>query len=150
MEAIFRDSLTRAVALLAGVVVTTFVGATYVLPLILDDRWAPVFTAVPVMSLCSIPLVTAWSLTPVLVNLGKLKSGLWGKAFGVLAAIPIGYLATIDLTIAAWAALVRELIVTVSLMFPARQDISIRAYLPAGLALSTLATLLGVYQFLVA
>ncbi|WP_176786944.1 oligosaccharide flippase family protein [Microbacterium sp. cf332] len=145
---VFHTSLKKVCLLLAAVTVATFLGATWILPLILDERWEPVFTAVPVMSLSSFALVTAWSLTPMLVRAGRLRTALVAKVIGVLLAIPVGIVAAFDLTAAAWVALAREIIVTACLAFAARRTVHARAYLAPASATLGFGLLIAAYQYI--
>lgn len=143
---ILRGSLRRINLLLIAISGATFVGATWILPLILDDRWTPVFTAVPIMSLSSFALVTAWSLTPMLVRAQRLGTAIFGKVLGVLLAIPVGIVAASDLTAAAWVALAREILVALCLAIAARRTVPWNTYVPPVAAMSTLALLFFAYQ----
>lgn len=143
---IFRQSLYRVNLLLVAVAIATFVGATWILPLILDQRWETVFTAVPIMSLSSFPLVAAWSLTPILVREGRLRAALFGKILGVAAAVPVGLAAAQDLTLAAWVALAREFLVLLCLAIASRRTVPARAYLPILSSTLILGCALTTYQ----
>lgn len=145
-QKVFQSSLRKACLLLGVVTVATFIGATWILPLILDEQWTSVFTAVPVMSLSSFALVTAWSLTPMLVRAGRLRAALVAKVIGVLLAIPVGVVAAFDLTAAAWVALAREIIVTGCLAYAARRAVQARAYLIPACATLCFGLLIAMYQ----
>jgi len=146
---LFLSSLRKVCILLCAVTVATFVGATWILPLILDERWTPVFTAVPVMSLSSFALVTAWSLTPMLVRSGRLRAALFGKVIGVVAAIPVGVVASFDLTAAAWVALAREIVVTACLAIAARRTVPWTSYATPAAAIAVFGLMIAAYQYIV-
>lgn len=108
--------LTRACLLIFGTIVLTILGTQFVLHPILGNRWSDALTAVPVMALCTIPQVFAYSATVYLTRAGKLRVGVAPKILGVIMAAPIALLAISSLSLAAWLSVLREVMVMIWLI----------------------------------
>lgn len=108
--------LMRASFLIFGTIVLTILGTHLVLRPILGDRWSDALTAVPIMALCTIPQVFAYSATVYLTRSGRLRIGVAPKILGVIMALPIALLAISSLSLAAWLSVLREVLVMIWLV----------------------------------
>ncbi len=118
--------LGRASMLIAGTVVITIMATELLLKPILGGDWSDALGAVPVMALCTLPQVFAYSATIYLTKFGKLGYGIPAKVAGLILALPIAVAATSSLTTAAWLAVARELFVMVWLLWLVRGSIPLR------------------------
>lgn len=118
--------LIRASLLIFSTIILTILGTHLVLRPILGEQWSDALTAVPIMALCTIPQVFAYSATVYLTQAGRLRMGIAPKILGVIMALPIALLAIGSLSLAAWLSVLREvlvmtwLILAVGKIFPRR------------------------------
>lgn len=128
-----RAEAALMLAILAGAVVTVVLWAAneLILTPFLGHEWKQAVEVVPVMGLLIVPIVFNWSVTPFLLQAGRLSRAVPVKLTGVLLCIPIGLSAAHSITLAAWMAVGREFIVMVLMVASCGTQAPIRA---AGLA----------------
>ncbi|MDF9278734.1 oligosaccharide flippase family protein [Arthrobacter sp. EH-1B-1] len=108
--------IQRGVLLSACAGLATVLAAEYLLRNILSEEWGPALDAVRIMTIGVVPTMVGWSLTVLLLALGRVKWASPIKFLGVLAAVPIAFSAIYSLELAAWLVVAREALVMMLLL----------------------------------
>lgn len=105
--------LMRALAGASGLSLAVIVTVHWVVAPLLSEDWDDAIAMVPVMTLCTLPAVLAWSNAVLQLKANSGVTGTLGPAIGLVMSVPIAASATWSLTAAAWFALLREFMVVV-------------------------------------
>lgn len=137
-DAVLRKAVVGAVLL----AIATCVAAGPILRPILGPSWDPAIQIIPILSLTTIATTVAWSLTVVLVTIGRARRAAPIKAVGVAMCIPIAILARSDLAAASWLAVAREVAVMIAMSAACGKMVPVRSVAIAVGSVAVLAFLL--------
>lgn len=110
VSALLASSLRRATLLLTAMTLAVCAFA-FVGPWVLGQDWARSLRLAPVLSVSAIPALVAWTLTPVLVRVGRLHTGSAARIVGLLIGVGAAFASLISLEVTAWLIVGREAIV---------------------------------------
>lgn len=108
------------------VVAVTWFAALVVGPRVMSSAWDPAFRIVPLMSLCSVPMLVSLCVTPVLVVQERLHIGTVAQVVGAALSVGVALCATQSLMLAAWAALLRAVVVMLLTTVPIHRTLGHR------------------------
>lgn len=126
MRAVVAPHLMRALALVASAALVVSVAATVLIGQLLPPDWGVARTLIPLVSLSGIPLVYTWVMTAVTAARGRLRKLVPFRLLGLVLAIPVGWLASYDLTAAGWAILGRETSLALLMTAAFGKDVPVR------------------------
>nr|WP_269436919.1 oligosaccharide flippase family protein [Arthrobacter gengyunqii] len=129
---------------MSGISTIVVILATVLLfPLFLSDEWGPALNAAAIMSLAVGPTMLSWSITVVLIAMGRMRWAAPIKVLGVGMALPIALVAVADLEAAAFLVVGRDVLIMVLMLLVARSAIGWRTTFWFLLWLGALGALVG-------
>jgi hypothetical protein len=117
------SALRRMLLMVSVIVIGLYLGVRIVAPWFLGVQWHEALRAVPLMSISAIPYVCSACLIPglMLYNRMRLAAGL--RSVGILLSCAVAWAATQSLMAAAWAAVIRELLL-MAIMLPVARGLA--------------------------
>ena len=110
----------RAITLNGFFAIFLFFACPVISSTYLSSDWSPALSAAPIIALSTVASALSWHLTATLQALKSLRRSLLSRFTGIVLAVGIAFAASVSLTVAAWALVVRELVCLALLLIPAR------------------------------
>ena len=110
------DLLMRGLALGIVLVLAIFIGVDAVLRPLLGNEWREPLDAALPAAISILPTIVSWSLSVVLLAVGRLAWGAPIKVIGIALAVPVALAATQSIELASWCVLAREVVILILLL----------------------------------